>query len=369
MELAELLAEFESLGDNCEFGFVHRNVDAKGRGLFQWAGMPLANLIPSLYTRFKGLDDPANFKVMYHKVLSHDDEYVIYINGFNFRVHTGSYRSKSSEENVVRETATRMRYLIRKLIQDLEEGSKIFVFRQNEAVDAATMRELRNAIACYGSNTLLWVAEDPNVPDGTITWLGDGLMKGSVTHLSNRLTVASAWHHGWHRVLWNAYAERSFGGDDTYLTRMPMMFNVGQTVAHVSFVAEAPQVATLLNGWGAAEKNQTWCGAECRLRLQSALPDSNLLVRLEGLPFEDGSGRGSRMIVWANGVQVVKYRAIPKFFVQFVLPRVCLKPGAPLELKFQFPDADTPASVGHGTSVRLLGYAFRSLTISTIKYL
>lgn len=361
MELADLLGEFESLGDNCEFGVIHRAAGAKGKGLFQWAGMPIANLIPALHNGFAGFDDPSNYKIAFH-----GQEYMVYMGRFAFRMHTGSYKTHQTEEKVVKEASGRIRFLVRKLIQDFEEGSKIFVFRQNEELDLPTMLELRNAVASYGSNTILWVKEEPERPEGTITWLEDGLMTGSIGRLSVRTAVAATSFQGWHNVLWNAYAACSFGGDPTYLAKSQAIHRLGARVADVGFTLGRPDSVSLASGWCATEARHTWSGADSQLVLQNGAPQADLLLRVDGFPFVDGLGRGPRMIISANGRQVKKYASIPKCGFQCVVPRSCIKADAPLELRFQFPDAGTPASIGAGQDYRTLGYAFRSLTLDAL---
>jgi hypothetical protein len=60
---AELLLQFESLGDNCELGLVQRRAGVEPLGLFRFAGAPLRHLIRALETRFAGMADPAHVRV------------------------------------------------------------------------------------------------------------------------------------------------------------------------------------------------------------------------------------------------------------------------------------------------------------------
>ncbi len=60
---AELLCHFESLGRNCEFGFVQRLSGAEPMGLLRFAGMSFDALVQALNTRFAGIAEPGNFTV------------------------------------------------------------------------------------------------------------------------------------------------------------------------------------------------------------------------------------------------------------------------------------------------------------------
>jgi hypothetical protein len=70
----------------------------------------------------------------------------------------------------------------RKLIDDLENGSKIFVYRVPDRVLAPDeLRRLRRAMESYGDNTLLYVRlAKPSHPPGTVEQVEDGLMVGYI---------------------------------------------------------------------------------------------------------------------------------------------------------------------------------------------
>src|ERR1041385_7120891 len=55
-EDAKIVAKFESLGDNCEFGFVQRHHGLEPGGLLRWASSTtLDGLVQALECRFAGL--------------------------------------------------------------------------------------------------------------------------------------------------------------------------------------------------------------------------------------------------------------------------------------------------------------------------
>jgi len=51
----DVLGRFESLGDNCEFGFVQRQLGLESGGLFRWSVTSATSLITLLETRFEDL--------------------------------------------------------------------------------------------------------------------------------------------------------------------------------------------------------------------------------------------------------------------------------------------------------------------------
>ena len=76
---------------------------------------------------------------------------------------------------ILHEQQTRtVRFLIDKLIADLEGAEKIMVFRQNEELSANDLLDFRSALSAYGPATLLWVqATRPGHPPGTVTVVDD----------------------------------------------------------------------------------------------------------------------------------------------------------------------------------------------------
>jgi hypothetical protein len=77
--------------------------------------------------------------------------------------------------------ATRLKFLRRKFVEDLEAGEKIFVFRSGTQVREAEILPLFLALNRKQTNTLLWVVpEQAGRPNGTVEVLMNGLLKGYI---------------------------------------------------------------------------------------------------------------------------------------------------------------------------------------------
>src|SRR5260221_3025006 len=63
MPLDQLMMQFESLGENCEFGLVQRRCGAEPLGLLRFASAPLPVLLAGLRARFEGLGDPGEIDI------------------------------------------------------------------------------------------------------------------------------------------------------------------------------------------------------------------------------------------------------------------------------------------------------------------
>jgi hypothetical protein len=90
-ELKEIVSQFESIGDNCEFGLYQRHVEVEPINLFRFSSAALPHLLNVLTTRFSGVGDPAN--VHLHAPPSNSWEYMAELRdqpgNYSFIYHTG----------------------------------------------------------------------------------------------------------------------------------------------------------------------------------------------------------------------------------------------------------------------------------------
>ena len=175
---AELMLRFESIGENCEFGLVQRRAGVEPLGLFRFASAPLPLLMRALAARFEGFGKPEHLVV---EVSPNGREYMVFEKHFQFRYHAWVGVHEQTAEQVLAREARRLPFLVRKLLADLAEGGKIFVFHGMQPLGEAEAGALAQAIRGFGPGTLLWVElADAAHPPGSVARLGEGLLKGHV---------------------------------------------------------------------------------------------------------------------------------------------------------------------------------------------
>ncbi len=183
MPAAQFMLHFESLGDNCEFGLVQRRCGAEPLGLLRFSNLALGGLLRGLRTGFAGLVEGDNLNCAL------DDrpkrEYVVREKTFSFVFHTFLYEGEVDETTLLAQQATRLKFLRRKLLEDVASGEKIFVWKRNEPTREDNVRQLHAALCQHAPNTLLWVvpAEAGQEP-GSVEVLTPGLLKGYVDRLA-----------------------------------------------------------------------------------------------------------------------------------------------------------------------------------------
>ena len=171
-----LLTGFENLGENCELGFVQRHFGAEPLGLLRWAGMPRHLLLQALETEFAGVGEPETTAM---RLDATNHEYVTSDTRLDMNMHSFIHADPENEARIFERMCRRLRFLRDRLLSDLREGAKIFVFQAAEGLDDAAMCELHDALGRYGHPTLLCIrpAGAGETP-GEVAILREGLLAG-----------------------------------------------------------------------------------------------------------------------------------------------------------------------------------------------
>jgi hypothetical protein len=204
-----LLESFESFGDNCEFGFVRNAHDARTIGLFKFASTSIDSLIDVLTTRFSALTLPdrvdltVELRSPAHRRFS---EYVVVLHAYGIEYHAGALKEESTFEEVEANQRKRVALLSRKMIEDLEEGAKIFVFKSRSIAPRSKVDELVSRMREYGPATLLWITPcEDGRPPGRVEEVHDGLLRGYVDRFASYDDASAFSPLFWDAICRNAY--------------------------------------------------------------------------------------------------------------------------------------------------------------------
>jgi hypothetical protein len=175
----ELITNFESLGENCEFGLVQRLCGAEPLSLLRFSNTLLPNLFRGLDDKFKKLG--AAEDLGYRLEGKSKKEYIIEEKSYGLTYHTFRYKGEIEEDKFLISEASRLKFLSRKLNEDLREGNKILVYRRNATLEEEEILPLVAAANEYGANTVFWIvqADGQHMP-GTVHWVMPGLLKGYI---------------------------------------------------------------------------------------------------------------------------------------------------------------------------------------------
>ncbi len=196
---AALLARFESLGDDCELGFVQRHFDATPPlGLFRWSGSSYAQLLAGLESGFDGLGDQEQTSITVR-----DGEYRLgcaYMSMHTF--HAAVPDTLQARLEVLRRGCSMLRLLRRKLLAEIASGRRFFVFKSADpGFDRAAMLRLHAALRRHGPAPLLCVSlAPPGSPAGEVVRVMPGLYAATV----DRFVLAEGPYAQWRQVCFRA---------------------------------------------------------------------------------------------------------------------------------------------------------------------
>ena len=110
---------------------------------------------------------------------SNGQEYLVHDRAFGLNYHAWVKVGEQTAEEIHARETRRVPFLIRKLVEDLGSGEKIFVFHGMDPLDLPFATTLKGDIGRYGPGVLLWVElADAGHPPGSAEWVGPGLLKG-----------------------------------------------------------------------------------------------------------------------------------------------------------------------------------------------
>lgn len=202
--LEKLMLRFESLGDNCEFGLVQRKASAEPLGLLRFNGMRLrekerlAKLVLGLERRFEGLGEFGTCIVVPTEI-----ELFVSDTIYDFWFHTGARAADVDLEAEAQRQRARLKFLRRKLFEDLESGDKILVWKSLGTTTREQLQPLLDILRRLGPNTLLWVNEaDADHPAGTVEELEPDLLKGYISRMGIDRHLIDIEYESWFELCW-----------------------------------------------------------------------------------------------------------------------------------------------------------------------
>jgi hypothetical protein len=153
---ANVLQRYESLGDNCEFGFVQRANGFEDGGLLRWSISPLDKLIQCLDTDFKGFYLFDNLEPSAPDMVRDTGSGLM----FHTQMHSidGRFvRGEAARREIYASEKSKMDHLLDKFRRRIREPDTICVYKRNSGVVDIDAKRLQQSLTKLGPSTLLVV--------------------------------------------------------------------------------------------------------------------------------------------------------------------------------------------------------------------
>ncbi len=156
---AAILAQCESLGRNCEFGLVQRSAALEPISLLRWAGAETSDLIEALRNDFADLAEEVDGLHAPDAGPLTERHWWLTCRRYRILFNTDERPSEVSADQAAAKVRRRLRWLARKLMEDIRTGEKLFVYSSADFTDPLDGLPLIDAFrAAGGHGPLLIVA-------------------------------------------------------------------------------------------------------------------------------------------------------------------------------------------------------------------
>lgn len=369
------LMRFESLGDNCEFGLVQRRCGAEPLGLLRFSNIALANLLRGIEREFDSLGDPA--AMQFHLQGNGRREYALTDQDFGLTFHTFLYEGEVNVEGLVAQQSIRLKFLRRKLLEDISAGEKIFVIKRNDPLAVSEILPLHAALNQYAANTLLFVVPaTADHPSGTVEQLAPRLLRGYIDRFAPYDNAHDLLLEVWLALCVNAarikdtpvsvHSRGLLGEEDSNSNSFEAAVAEVQAVASVPptqsdyrdhwqsmrtrlilddfFGSDTKSQSFLISGWSTLEPGFVWAiGPVSRLDVPVLDGANDQIIELYLDPFViEEVWPCQRISLTVNGSLVGRSTLKDKATVAYVVPKELLSSGI-MHIEIAHPDAARPS--------------------------
>jgi|GEM_PF-5037514 len=197
----DLFSRFELIAGNCDMGLAMRQFGFESLSLLKFAGAIAAVAVRGIDTDFEGIGEQLSADIANNPPA----EWMVN-DKFGLRYHTGQSSRTVSEEQVIASQRRSAKFMRRKLLEDLEDGEKIFVYADHHAVrplEAALPLFL--ALNRHRPNRMLWVCLGEGGNRGHVHEVLPGLARATIDRFAPPLAAGHISVAGWLTVLYNAW--------------------------------------------------------------------------------------------------------------------------------------------------------------------
>lgn len=203
------LERVESLGDNCELGFVMQAIGYGTGGIFRWAYVSSGNLVRILDADFAGIYARDQLRPVSDGMVAHSGYSVQFHTKMRSQLSDGTRHFLLSEDElsaIHEEESRKVEYLVQKFISRAKTPGLLYVIKSNEGFRAGLAEALYAALLRHAGAPhfkLLMVTACPERA-GQLHIVSRGLLEGYVDRLAPYATADDISLAKWRDILHQA---------------------------------------------------------------------------------------------------------------------------------------------------------------------
>jgi hypothetical protein len=202
-----LIAPFESIGENCEFGFVQRALGHDVSSLLRWTFLDsTAATLSGISTSFADVFQFDNLEPAAEGTMVRDRIHGIAFHSAMRAERNGSdwafVAPESERRTIYAEEAKKFLYLREKFESSISGADRIYVAKRGTGLTSAEAEALSEAIGARGGNVLLYVTEaSEGDHPGTARLINNRLAHGIVERFAPHTQTDDILLESWEAVL------------------------------------------------------------------------------------------------------------------------------------------------------------------------
>lgn len=205
----EKLSCFESMGDNCEFGFYLRSKGIESGSLFRWSlikdHQDVLNLISSDFDGFYRLD---NLQPTWRNMLVDNANGVVFHTELYSHQIDGNWVFEDDDKEIKEKyliEKEKIDYLVNKFKTALKQGDRVFVIKKNNnQIDMSVIKQLAGKLNQYGKTKILVVFQSNDInKQGMVEYNDDNVLVSYIDRFADYNQADNISIEGWDKIINN----------------------------------------------------------------------------------------------------------------------------------------------------------------------
>lgn len=209
--MTEWYKQFESIGDNCEFGIVQRHFGYDDGALLKWARVNDSyDLIRLLESNFSSFYQYENLEPAWDDMVKDKSNHILFHSEL-LSSETNNIRAFKEDDarrrEIYAEESKKRAHLVNKFRNTLTNAEKIFVYKVNDTYNLDLAKRLHASLKKFNPNNILLYGSDL-YPDkgGEIEIIEPGLIVGHVRRFAPYYPATRCNPQYWEEVCQKALA-------------------------------------------------------------------------------------------------------------------------------------------------------------------